>query len=64
MHMELTSVQFAPQNGYTASGSLAFLPKWRTVLTNPSIQIALESPTGAKEAYDMGYTLKTRYGDE
>ncbi|KAK4099830.1 histidine acid phosphatase [Parathielavia hyrcaniae] len=53
--------QYAPENGYTASGSLAFLPTWRTVLTNPSMQIAMQSPTGAKEAFDMGYTLRTRY---
>ncbi|KAK4122976.1 histidine acid phosphatase, partial [Parathielavia appendiculata] len=55
--------RFAPENGYTASGSLSFLPTWKTVLTNPSMQIAMESPTGAKEAYDMGYTLRTRYPD-
>ncbi|KAK4096433.1 histidine acid phosphatase [Parathielavia hyrcaniae] len=55
--------KFAPENGYTASGSLAFLPTWRTVLTHPSMQIAMQSPTGAKEAFDMGYTLRTRYPD-
>jgi hypothetical protein len=55
--------KFAPENGYTASGSLSFLPKWRTVLTNPPMQIAMESPTGYKESYDLGYTLRTRYPD-
>ncbi|KAH8909067.1 histidine acid phosphatase [Coniochaeta sp. PMI_546] len=55
--------RFNPDNGYTASGSLSFLPKWKTVLTNPSLQIAMESPTGYKEAYDLGYTLRTRYPD-
>ncbi|OIW29655.1 histidine acid phosphatase [Coniochaeta ligniaria NRRL 30616] len=53
--------RFNPDNGYTASGSLSFLPSWKTVLTNPSLQIAMESPTGYKEAYDLGYTLRTRY---
>ncbi|KAI1498495.1 histidine acid phosphatase [Biscogniauxia marginata] len=48
---------------YTASGSLSFLPTWRPVLTNPALQIANENPTGAKEAYDFGYTLRTRYPD-
>ncbi|KAK7954041.1 histidine acid phosphatase [Apiospora saccharicola] len=47
--------------GYTASGSLSFMPSWKTVLTNPSKQIAMESPTGIKEAQDMGYQLRTRY---
>lgn len=46
--------------GYTAKGGLSFLPNWRTVLTNPSIQIAMENPTGVKEAMDMGYQLRTR----
>ncbi|ORY71158.1 histidine acid phosphatase [Pseudomassariella vexata] len=48
---------------YTASGSLSFLPEWKTVLTNPPLQIAMENPTGAKEAHDLGYTLRTRYPD-
>ncbi|KZL66367.1 histidine acid phosphatase [Colletotrichum tofieldiae] len=48
---------------YTASGSLSFLPKWQTVLTNPSSQISNLSPTGYKEAHDLGYTLRTRYPD-
>ncbi|KAK7935821.1 hypothetical protein PG985_001316 [Apiospora marii] len=47
--------------GYTASGALSFMPNWKTVLTNPSKQIAMESPTGVKEAQDMGYQLRTRY---
>lgn len=46
---------------YTPSGSLSFMKDWRTVLTNPDLQIAMESPTGAKEAHDFGYTLRTRY---
>ncbi|KXH43916.1 histidine acid phosphatase, partial [Colletotrichum salicis] len=46
---------------YTASGSLSFLPRWQTALTNPSSQIANLSPTGYKEAHDLGYTLRTRY---
>ncbi|KAI1336217.1 histidine acid phosphatase [Xylariaceae sp. FL0016] len=48
---------------YTARGSLSFLPDWEPVLTNPDLQIAQENPTGAKEAYDLGYTLRTRYPD-
>ncbi|KAK3372197.1 histidine acid phosphatase [Podospora didyma] len=47
--------------GYKAHGALSFLPEWRTVLTNPAIQIAMQSPTGYKEAMDMGYQLRTRY---
>lgn len=46
---------------YTPSGSLSFMKDWRTVLTNVDLQIAMESPTGAKEAHDLGYTLRTRY---
>ncbi|KAH9999148.1 phosphoglycerate mutase-like protein [Xylariaceae sp. FL0662B] len=46
---------------YTSSGSLSFLPNWQPALTNPSSQIAMENPTGAKECYDLGYTLRTRY---
>ncbi|KAI1762994.1 phosphoglycerate mutase-like protein [Hypoxylon sp. FL1150] len=48
---------------YTARGSLSFLPNWHPVLTDPTSQIAMENPTGAKEAYDLGYTLRTRYPD-
>lgn len=46
---------------YTPSGSLSFMKEWQTVLTNVDLQIAMESPTGAKEAQDLGYTLRTRY---
>lgn len=46
---------------YTPTGSLAFMKDWRTVLTNVDLQIAMESPTGAKEAHGLGYTLRTRY---
>ncbi|KAK7750663.1 hypothetical protein SLS62_007363 [Diatrype stigma] len=46
---------------YTATGSLAFLSTWQPVLADPALQIAQENPTGAKEAYDFGYTLRTRY---
>jgi hypothetical protein len=53
--------RFAPTNGYTTAGSLAFLASWKPVLTNPVLQIAMESPTGYKEAHDLGYTLRTRY---
>lgn len=55
--------RFSPSNGYTASGPLSFLSTWRPVLTNPALQIAQESPTGYKEAHDLGYTLRTRYQD-
>ncbi|KAI1076310.1 histidine acid phosphatase [Whalleya microplaca] len=48
---------------YTSRGSLSFLPNWQPVLKNPSSQIAMENPTGAKESYDLGYTLRTRYPD-
>ncbi|KAM7217932.1 histidine acid phosphatase [Rhypophila decipiens] len=47
--------------GYNSTGSLSFMPSWKTVLTNPSRQIAMLSPTGVKEAQDMGYQLRTRY---
>lgn len=46
---------------YTPTGVLSFMKDWRTVLTNADLQIAMESPTGAKEAHDLGYTLRTRY---
>ncbi|KAI1377456.1 phosphoglycerate mutase-like protein [Hypoxylon crocopeplum] len=48
---------------YTAGGSLSFLSAWQPVLTNPTTQVAMENPTGAKESYDLGYTLRTRYPD-
>ncbi|KAF7528208.1 hypothetical protein G7054_g10228 [Neopestalotiopsis clavispora] len=54
--------RFAAGN-YTASGSLSFLPTWKTVLTNPALQIAMLNPTGSKEVHDLGYTLRTRYPD-
>ncbi|KXJ87547.1 histidine acid phosphatase [Microdochium bolleyi] len=47
--------------GYTASGVLSFLHDWEPVLENKAQQIAMENPTGAKEAFDMGYQLRTRY---
>jgi acid phosphatase len=46
---------------FTATGSLSFLNSWQPVLTNPTQQIAKESPTGYKEAFDLGYRLRTRY---
>ncbi|KAI1153552.1 histidine acid phosphatase [Nemania diffusa] len=48
---------------FTAHGSLSFLKSWKPVLTNPTLQIAMLSPTGSKEAADLGYTLRTRYPD-
>jgi hypothetical protein len=45
---------------FTASGSMEFLHDWQPVLTNSALQIAQESPTGYKEAYDLGYQLRTR----
>ncbi|KAH7118561.1 histidine acid phosphatase [Dactylonectria estremocensis] len=48
-------------NKYTARGALSFLPNWHPVLTRPDIQIAQQSPTGYKEAMDLGYQLRTRY---
>lgn len=47
---------------FTAGGELAFLGVWEPVLTDPELQIAMESPTGFKEAFDLGYVLRTRYG--
>ncbi|QSZ31875.1 hypothetical protein DSL72_001444 [Monilinia vaccinii-corymbosi] len=46
---------------FTSTGSLAFIKSWKPVLTNPALQISQESPTGFKEAYDLGYQLRTRY---
>lgn len=48
---------------FTATGSLSFLSSWKPVLSNPDLQVAQESPTGYKESYDLGYTLRTRYPD-
>jgi len=42
---------------------LSFLASWKPVLTDPALQIAQESVTGYKEAYDMGYALRMRYPD-
>ncbi|KAI1663082.1 phosphoglycerate mutase-like protein [Daldinia decipiens] len=49
---------------YTASGSLSFLSNWRPVLQDPASQIAMENPTGVKEALDMGYPGLYQEGDE
>ncbi|CAN8095916.1 unnamed protein product [Discula destructiva] len=46
---------------YTPTGVLSFMKDWQTVLTNVDLQIAMVSPTGAKEAHDLGYQLRTRY---
>ncbi|EHA48160.1 acid phosphatase PHO1 [Pyricularia oryzae 70-15] len=54
--------QFKTQN-YTATGPIAFFHDWDTPLTHPDIQIAQLSPTGYKELYSLGYTLRTRYPD-
>ncbi|KAI1463672.1 phosphoglycerate mutase-like protein [Daldinia caldariorum] len=48
-------------SNFTATESLAFLQNWRPVLEDPASQIAMENPTGVKEALDLGYTLRTRY---
>lgn len=53
--------QFDAKNGYTASGSLSFLPSWKTPLTAPGLQMSNLSPTGQKEIFDMAYVLRTRY---
>jgi acid phosphatase len=39
---------------------MAFLQDWKPVLTNSAAQIAQESTTGYKEAYDLGYQVRTR----
>ena len=49
------------QPGFSATGALEFIPKWKTVLTNSALQIAQESMTGFKEAFSLGYELRTRY---
>ncbi|EXJ77554.1 hypothetical protein A1O3_09781 [Capronia epimyces CBS 606.96] len=48
---------------FTATGSLAFLKSWEPVLKNTTVQMSQESITGAKEAYDLGYSMRTRYPD-
>ncbi|RDH32305.1 phosphoglycerate mutase-like protein [Aspergillus welwitschiae] len=47
--------------GFQARGSLAFIPEWTPVLTNPTLQMSQESMTGWKEANDLGYQLRARY---
>ncbi|KAI7970223.1 hypothetical protein EIK77_008450 [Talaromyces pinophilus] len=47
----------------TAKDSLSFIGDWKTVLTNPTLQIAQESMTGYKEGHDLGYQLRARYPD-
>ncbi|PQE31175.1 histidine acid phosphatase protein [Rutstroemia sp. NJR-2017a WRK4] len=59
----VTLYQKIQASNFTAKGSLSFLKSWEPVLTNPTLQIAQESPTGYKEAYDLGYQLRTRYPD-
>lgn len=39
---------------------MAFLEDWEPVLKNPTAQISQESTTGYKEAYDLGYQVRTR----
>ncbi|RDW69216.1 hypothetical protein BP6252_08236 [Coleophoma cylindrospora] len=51
------------QPGFNATGSLAFIPDWHTVLTDTTLQMSQESMTGYKEAHDLGYQLRTRYPD-
>ncbi|CAK7220422.1 hypothetical protein SCUCBS95973_004148 [Sporothrix curviconia] len=53
--------RFSAENEYNATGSLSFLPSWKTVLTNPGLQMSNLSPTGQKETFDMAYALRTRY---
>lgn len=45
---------------FTAHGSLSFLENWKPILTDPTVQISQESATGWKEAFDLGYKLRTR----
>jgi hypothetical protein len=40
---------------------MAFLKDWEPVLTNSAMQISQESVTGYKEAYNLGYQLRTRF---
>ncbi|PSR83363.1 histidine acid phosphatase [Coniella lustricola] len=46
---------------YTPTGVLSFMKEWQAGLSNYDLQISMESPTGAKEAHDLGYQLRTRY---
>lgn len=41
------------QDGFEARGSLKFIPKWKPVLTNPTLQLAQESMTGWKEVHSQ-----------
>jgi hypothetical protein len=45
---------------FTAMGEMAFLQDWQPVLTNSVAQLSQESTTGYKEAYDLGYQVRTR----
>ncbi|KAG6010182.1 hypothetical protein E4U21_007659 [Claviceps maximensis] len=45
----------------TLSGPLSFLHGWNAPLSHPDIQVGQLSPTGYKELYDLGFTLRTRY---
>ncbi|KAL2067899.1 hypothetical protein VTL71DRAFT_15997 [Oculimacula yallundae] len=47
---------------FQATGSMAFFHTWKPVLTDPTAQIAQLSTTGYKEAHDLGYMIRTRYG--
>ncbi|PYH90717.1 phosphoglycerate mutase-like protein [Aspergillus ellipticus CBS 707.79] len=49
--------------GFEARGALSFIPEWKTVLTDTTLQMSQESITGRKEAVDLGYTLRARYPD-
>ncbi|KAG5972065.1 hypothetical protein E4U55_000942 [Claviceps digitariae] len=40
---------------------LSFLRSWDAPLSHPDVQVGQLSPTGYKELYDLGYTLRTRY---
>ncbi|CAG8891692.1 unnamed protein product [Penicillium nalgiovense] len=51
----------AQEGGFEAQGSLSFIPQWKPVLTNPTLQLGQESMTGWKEASDLGYQLRSRY---
>ncbi|KAG5916820.1 hypothetical protein E4U42_007505 [Claviceps africana] len=53
-------VQIRSSNS-TLSGPLSFLHGWKAPLSHPDIQIGQLSPTGYKELYDLGFTLRARY---
>ena len=46
---------------FVASGPLSFLANWKTVLTNPSVQLSTESITGYRETFDLATSLRIRY---